>query len=109
MPMMLAGRGIAGIGAAGFLAVVRIILADSSSLDENNFQTSVLIILYAAAFSAGPWIGGALVAINFRWVFAIKSVFFFFTLSYLFRVLTRLQFQFTQQRGRNDHNIRHPT
>jgi len=41
MPMMLAGRGIAGIGAAGFLSVVRIVIADVSTIDENNFQTGV--------------------------------------------------------------------
>jgi MFS family permease len=72
MPMMLAGRGVAGIGAAGLLTIVRIILADARGLDENTFQTSGLIILYAIAYSAGPWIGGALVSISFRWVFAIK-------------------------------------
>jgi hypothetical protein len=72
MPMMLAGRGISGIGAAGFLTVTRVILADSRSLDENTFQVSTMIILYSIGYSAGPWIGGALVNISFRWVFGIK-------------------------------------
>jgi MFS family permease len=74
MPMMLAGRGIAGIGAAGMLEVVRVIMADSSSLDENNWQMMVMFILYAIGFSTGPIIGGELIKISFRWVFGIKQV-----------------------------------
>ncbi|KIJ37995.1 hypothetical protein M422DRAFT_60884 [Sphaerobolus stellatus SS14] len=72
MPMMLAGRGIAGIGAAGLLTVIRVILADSASLDDNNLQSSLLVILYAIGFSVGPVIGGVLTNISFRWVFAIN-------------------------------------
>ncbi|KAI5119616.1 hypothetical protein M0805_007880 [Coniferiporia weirii] len=72
MPMMLAGRGVSGIGAAGFLTVVRIILADSTSLNDNNFQSSVLTSLYALGYCLGPFIGGALTDISFRWIFAIN-------------------------------------
>ncbi|GJJ08984.1 hypothetical protein Clacol_003205 [Clathrus columnatus] len=72
IPMVLAGRGIAGVGAAGLLTVVRIILADSSSLNANNIQSAILVLLYAIGFSAGPSIGGALTSISFRWVFGIN-------------------------------------
>ncbi|TFK50970.1 MFS general substrate transporter [Heliocybe sulcata] len=72
MPTMLAGRGIAGIGAAGLTAVVRIILADSRSLDDNNWQTTMLMILYTIGYCVGPVIGGALVSVSFRWIFAIN-------------------------------------
>ena len=72
--MMLAGRGIAGIGAAGLLTVVRTILADSSSLDTNNYQAAIMTILYTVGYCIGPVIGGALTDISFRWVFAIKWV-----------------------------------
>ncbi|TDL15813.1 MFS general substrate transporter [Rickenella mellea] len=72
MPMMLAGRGIAGVGAAGMLTVVRVVLADSTSLDDNNWQGSILVILYSLGFSVGPTIGGALTTVTFRWVFAIN-------------------------------------
>ena len=72
MAMMLAGRGIAGIGAAGLLTVIRVILADTRSLDANNRQAAAMFFLYAVGFSAGPSIGGALTSVNFRWVFAIK-------------------------------------
>lgn len=87
MAMVLAGRGIAGIGAAGLLTVcflsitrmflsllqlVRTILSDTDSLDANNVQQSAIFLLYSVSFSVGPVIGGFLVTANFRWVFAIK-------------------------------------
>lgn len=72
MIMMIMGRGIAGIGAAGLLAVVRIILSDSNSLNDNTFQTTMLLFLYAVGYSVGPVIGGLLVSVSFRWVFAIN-------------------------------------
>ncbi|KIJ61324.1 hypothetical protein HYDPIDRAFT_116087 [Hydnomerulius pinastri MD-312] len=72
MTMMLFGRGIAGVGAAGLLTIVRTILSDSRSLDDNNWQTSILFLLYAIGYTIGPLIGGLLVAISFRWVFAIN-------------------------------------
>ncbi|OJA11790.1 hypothetical protein AZE42_13064 [Rhizopogon vesiculosus] len=72
MTMVLVGRGIAGIGAAGLLTIVRTIVSDSSSLDTNNLQQSAMFVLYAIGFSVGPVAGGFLVAASFRWVFAIN-------------------------------------
>lgn len=56
--------------------IVRTILSDSRSLDDNNWQTSILFFLYVVSFAIGPLIRGYLVAVSFRWVFAIKSVAF---------------------------------
>ncbi|KAJ7579096.1 major facilitator superfamily domain-containing protein [Mycena floridula] len=72
MEMMLAGRGVAGVGAAGLMVVVRIIMADSSSLDQNNSQATIMFILYTIGFSVGPYIGGVLVDVSYRWIFAIN-------------------------------------
>ncbi|KAI0030029.1 major facilitator superfamily domain-containing protein, partial [Vararia minispora EC-137] len=72
MITMLVGRGIAGIGAAGMLALPRIILADSASLAQQNVQISMLMILYAIGYVTGPIIGGALSSVSFRWIFAIN-------------------------------------
>ncbi|KAI0630259.1 MFS general substrate transporter [Trametes polyzona] len=72
MATMLAGRGVAGIGAAGMMAVFRIIIADSNSLDDNNWQQSLLFFLFTIGFCIGPVIGGALTTISFRWIFAIN-------------------------------------
>lgn len=72
MTMLLIGRGVAGIGAAGLVTVVRIIISDSSSMEEDNFMSSVLMVLYAIGYSTGPVIGGALVNASFRWIFALN-------------------------------------
>ncbi|KAG1752025.1 major facilitator superfamily domain-containing protein [Suillus lakei] len=72
MTMLLIGRGIAGVGAAGLLTIVRTILSDSSSLDTNNVQQSAMFVLYSIGFCIGPVIGGYLVTASFRWVFAIN-------------------------------------
>ncbi|PSR81138.1 hypothetical protein PHLCEN_2v6473 [Hermanssonia centrifuga] len=72
MATMLAGRGVAGIGAAGLLAVVRIILTDSNSLNANNWQQSMLFLLYTIGYCLGPFIGGELISVSFRWIFAIN-------------------------------------
>lgn len=53
MPMLLVGRGIAGIGAAGLVSVVRIILSDAASLNEDTFLSSILVILYAIGYTTG--------------------------------------------------------
>ncbi|KAI6144980.1 MFS general substrate transporter [Pisolithus tinctorius] len=70
--MVLAGRGIAGVGAAGLLTIVRTILSDTTSLNANNLQQSTMFLLYSVGFSVGPVIGGFLVTASFRWVFAIN-------------------------------------
>ncbi|KAK1227116.1 hypothetical protein PQX77_009898 [Marasmius sp. AFHP31] len=72
MEMMLAGRAIAGIGAAGLLTVVRTILSDSGSLSTINWQIAILFLLYSIGYSVGPVIGGYLGHISFRWIFAIN-------------------------------------
>ncbi|RPD74189.1 MFS general substrate transporter [Lentinus tigrinus ALCF2SS1-7] len=72
MPTMLVGRGIAGIGSAGMMAVVRIILSDSRSLNDNNWQQTMLFLLFTIGYCVGPVIGGALTTVSFRWIFAIN-------------------------------------
>ena len=74
MAALLVGRGISGIGAAGLLTIVRIILADSASLDDNNAQGALMVIVYGVGYSVGPVLGGVLLRTNWRWVFAIKYV-----------------------------------
>ncbi|KAG8852017.1 hypothetical protein FRB96_008935 [Tulasnella sp. 330] len=72
LSMLLVGRGISGIGAAGIISVARVIASDSESIQENAFVTCMLVVAYTAGFSSGPNIGGALVSVSFRWIFAIN-------------------------------------
>ncbi|KAF8306383.1 MFS general substrate transporter, partial [Clavulina sp. PMI_390] len=72
MATVLAGRGIAGIGAAFLLALVRVIMTDNRSLITNMLRVAVLSLLFTIGYSTGPIIGGALSSVNFRWIFAIN-------------------------------------
>ncbi|KIM24430.1 hypothetical protein M408DRAFT_75936 [Serendipita vermifera MAFF 305830] len=72
MPVLLVGRGISGVGAAGILSIVRIVLSDSTNLDDNNVQGAMMIVLYAIGFAVGPILGAALLKSNWRWVFGIN-------------------------------------
>jgi len=95
MAMMLAGRAIAGVGAAGLITVrycsitapnsrlmtpysiwqlIRTILADTRSLRAQNIQATCLFVLYGLGFSTGPVIGGSLSKLSLRWIFGIKYV-----------------------------------
>ncbi|KAF9487945.1 MFS general substrate transporter [Pleurotus eryngii] len=69
---MLVGRAVAGVGAVGLLTIVRVIISDSRSLDSSNWQTTLLFFLYTIGYVISPVIGGALVGISFRWIFAIN-------------------------------------
>ncbi|PVF97525.1 MFS general substrate transporter [Serendipita vermifera] len=72
MALLLVGRGIAGVGAAGLLAIVRIILSDSESLDDNNSLAGLMFITYSVGYTLGPFLGGLLLHVNWRWVFGIN-------------------------------------
>ncbi|CAG8692177.1 194_t:CDS:2, partial [Acaulospora colombiana] len=67
MAVVLLGRGIAGVGAAGLLAVIRILLSDSQSLDDNNILGALMVVVYSTGFSIGPSVGGAILKISWRW------------------------------------------
>ncbi|KAG8922626.1 hypothetical protein FRC01_013799 [Tulasnella sp. 417] len=92
MVALLAGRGLAGIGAAGLVSVVRIIITDSGSMNEDNIMNAVLIVFYTIGFSTGPVVGGALLNKSFRWIFginlppcAVSSILVFFLLRPILR------------------------
>ena len=55
---------------------MRIVLTDSGSLNTTSWQQAMLFVLYTIGYCVGPSIGGALVTVSFRWIFAIKYAFF---------------------------------
>ena len=57
------------------LQVDRIILTDSGSLNNVNWQQAIMFTLYTIGYCLGPFIGGELISVSFRWIFAIKSAF----------------------------------
>jgi MFS family permease len=71
-PLLLLGRGIQGLGCAGISVIVRIILADKVSLEENARNGSLFTITAGTMYGIGPVIGGYLTSSNWRWCFAIN-------------------------------------
>ncbi|KAG8818489.1 hypothetical protein FRC19_010606 [Serendipita sp. 401] len=90
MPALLVGRGLAGVGSAGLLGVVRIILADSASLDDNNAQTALMILAYTVGYTLGPVLGGLLYSANWRWVFAINLPICVFSMFLVYLILPKI-------------------
>ncbi|KAK5172735.1 uncharacterized protein LTR77_002855 [Saxophila tyrrhenica] len=70
--MFLAGRGLEGVGSAGFLILSKVILADKVSLQQNAKNNTVFTVVIGVAYSIGPVVGGYLTAVTWRWVFIIN-------------------------------------
>lgn len=70
--MLLAGRGLQGIGCAGLLIITKIILADKVSLEENAKKNTAFTIVGGVGYSIGPTLGGHLTQVSWRWCFIIN-------------------------------------
>ena len=66
-PMLLAGRGLEGVGSAGLIILIDVILADKVSLNENAKNNTIFTFVHGIGFSVGPVIGGYLTAVSWRW------------------------------------------
>ncbi|KAK4249349.1 hypothetical protein C7999DRAFT_12809 [Corynascus novoguineensis] len=71
-PMLLLGRALQGVGAAGVNICVRTVLADRVSLGEYAKNWTTFAIVSGVAFGLGPVAGGYLTQISWRWCFAIN-------------------------------------
>jgi predicted MFS family arabinose efflux permease len=69
--ILLLGRALQGIGAAGMTNVSMIILADKVSLKEQARNTSLFQLLNGIGYSVGPVIGGYLTNAGWRYVFVL--------------------------------------
>ncbi|KAK0710480.1 major facilitator superfamily domain-containing protein [Apiosordaria backusii] len=72
--VMLFGRGLQGVGAAGVNICVRTILADRVSLAEYAKNWSLFAVFAAVGFGIGPVVGGYLSrgAQGWRWCFGVN-------------------------------------
>jgi len=70
--VLLLGRALQGIGAAGVNICVRTILADRVELAEYSKNWTLFAVIGAAAFAIGPVAGGYLTQVNWRWCFGIN-------------------------------------
>ncbi|KAK4235818.1 major facilitator superfamily domain-containing protein [Achaetomium macrosporum] len=71
-PVLLLGRALQGVGAAGINICVRTVLADRVSLAEYAKNWTVFAIVSGISFSIGPVAGGYLTQASWRWCFAIN-------------------------------------
>lgn len=70
--VLLFGRALQGVGAAGVNISVRTILADGVSLSEYAVNWTIFALVAGIGFSIGPVIGGYLTTASWRWCFAIN-------------------------------------
>ncbi|KAJ5144640.1 hypothetical protein N7448_002032 [Penicillium atrosanguineum] len=71
-PVLLLGRALQGVGAAGVNMSIRTILADHVSLSEYALNWTIFALVSGIGFSIGPVIGGYLTQASWRWCFAIN-------------------------------------
>jgi hypothetical protein len=69
--VLLLGRALQGVGAAGMTNVSMIILADQVSLKEQAINTSIFQLLNGIGYSVGPVIGGYLTKASWRYNFVL--------------------------------------
>lgn len=70
--VLLLGRAVQGVGAAGVNICVRVVLADRVSLAEYAVNWTLFALINAVGFSIGPVVGGYLTQASWRWCFAIN-------------------------------------
>ncbi|KAI9756895.1 MAG: hypothetical protein M4579_003649 [Chaenotheca gracillima] len=69
--VLLLGRAIQGVSAAGIMNLIKIILSDKVSLKENATNTTIFGWVNGIGFSIGPIIGGYLTTANWRYCFVL--------------------------------------
>ena len=112
-PVLLLGRGFQGLAAAGLNVVVRTILADRVSLQENAKNWSIFALVGGASYGLGPVIGGESKAQNEATihdeVHDSDSDYFLFRLSNQRRLAMVLCDQFAHRRRCSWHHLLCPT
>lgn len=71
--MLLLGRALQGLGAAGIMSLSRIILSDGATLSENSRANSILSFISGISYAIGPVIGGNLGEHGWRYVFVLPT------------------------------------
>lgn len=71
-PLLLLGRGFQGVACAGISVLVRVIISDKVSLQENAKNWSFFALTGGCSYAIGPVIGGYLTSASWRWCFAIN-------------------------------------
>ncbi|KAG0003803.1 hypothetical protein BGZ80_007277 [Entomortierella chlamydospora] len=76
MNMLIAGRGVAGVGAGGLMAMVFIILSDMLDMRERGKYLGFIGAIFSFSSVVGPLLGGAFTDhVTWRWSFWINIPF----------------------------------
>ncbi|KAJ5676180.1 Major facilitator superfamily domain general substrate transporter [Penicillium macrosclerotiorum] len=87
--VLLLGRALQGVGAAGVNISIRTILADRVSLSEYALNWTIFALVSGVSFSIGPVIGGYLTQASWRWCFAINLPIAFIAMIVVFFILRK--------------------
>jgi len=70
--IVLVGRAIQGLGAGGIFPVASAVIGDTFPLEKRGSALGLIGAVFGLAFIIGPLVGGLLLLINWRWLFAIN-------------------------------------
>lgn len=88
-PVLLLGRGFQGVACAGISVLVRVVIADKVTLQENAKNWSFFALTGGLSYAIGPVIGGYLTSASWRWCFAINLPFCVLGIAIIFFVLRK--------------------
>lgn len=67
--MLIAGRGVQGIGSGGINMIVEVIISDLVPLRQRGNYMAIILSIYSVGVSLGPFMGGIIVqTTSWRWV-----------------------------------------
>ena len=70
--VLLLGRAIQGLSAAGIMNIIKIILADKVTLAEQSKNSTIFGLVNGLSYAVGPVIGGSLANSNWRYCFVVS-------------------------------------
>ena len=70
--MLLFGRALQGLSAAGIMNMIKIVLADKVSLAEQSKNNTIFAFVSGISYAVGPIIGGSLAFTNWRYCFVVS-------------------------------------
>ncbi|KAF2396086.1 MFS general substrate transporter [Trichodelitschia bisporula] len=70
--MLLFGRALQGLSAAGIANLVKIVLSDKVTLAEQSRNNSIFALVTGVGYSVGPIVGGSLAVANWRYCFVLS-------------------------------------
>jgi len=67
--MLIAGRGIQGMGSGGINMIIDVIISDLVPLRERGNYIAIILLVYGVGTALGPFLGGVIVEhTTWRWV-----------------------------------------